>query len=276
VIKNTITSFSKKYIEIISKNELMALGAQVTYFMILAFFPMLIFLLTLLSYTPFANSEVLFSLSYLLPEETYLMVSKAVYEIIESRSPTLLSFGMAASLWASLNGVNALMHGINKAYGLKETRSYLKLKGLSILFLFFLVISIILTLLLLVWGETLGNLLFNFLGAESIFPLLWEKLRLIFQFIVMIITFIMLNKMGTTAYLTIKEVFPGSLFSAIGWLIISHGFSIYIKNFANISIAYGSIGGIIILLLWLYWSSEILLMGCALNGTILSWKKTKP
>lgn len=265
--------FIKDFYDVLQKNELMALGGQVTYYIILSFFPLLLFLLTLASYTPLSNSEILGNLSYFLPEQTYEMVISVVNEMIQSRSTTLLSFSMLITIWVALNGINALIRGINKAYGFKESRSFLRLKFVSLLFLLIMFLAIFLTLILLVWGQILGEFFFNFFQATSTFALLWSKLRLVVQFAFLILTFSILNRMATTRNLSFKQVLPGSFMAAIGWVLISIGFSFYIKNFSNIAVAYGSIGGIIILLLWLYWSSEILLLGSALNAVLLKYKR---
>lgn len=269
--------FFRRYWELVNKNELMALAGQVTYYMILSFFPLLILLMTFAGYADLDSEKIFEDLKYLLPEETYLMVENIVYEIFSQRSPTLLSFGMLGTVWASLNGINALMRGIVKAYGLEEKRSFLRLKLTAVAFLLIITLTIILTIIILFLGEELGNSLFKTLGVTSIFPSLWQKLRLVFQFLLLIITFIILNRMATRSLslYSSRMVLPGSLFAATGWVMISLAFSYYVRVFNNFSIAYGSIGGLIILLLWLYWSSEILLLGCALNAVLIEHRNKK-
>jgi len=266
----TIRRFFLRYWELVNKNELMALAGQVTYYLILSFFPLLIFFLTLAGYADL-NSEQLFNdFKYLIPEETYLMVENIVYEIFANRSPTLLSFGMLGALWASLNAISALMRGMVKAYGLQERRSFIKLKLVSIVVLIIIILTFFASFVILFLGQTFGDWLFDILGATSIFPSLWSKIRLIIQFLLLVITFMMINRMATGSRYTTRMVFPGSLFAATGWVIISLAFSFYVKHFNNYSVTYGSIGGIMILLLWLYWSSEILLLGCALNAVLIT------
>lgn len=267
--------FSRHYWELVNKNELMALAGQVTYYMILSFFPLLIFLMTFAGYANVSSEKIFEDFQYLLPEETYLMVESIIYEIFSQRSPTLLSFGMLGTIWASLNGISALMRGIVKAYGLKEERNFWGLKLTAIAFLFIITLTIILSITILFLGEALGNSLFKTLGVTSIFPYLWPKLRLVIQFLLLIATFIILNRMATRSLYSSRMVLPGSLFAATGWVIISLAFSSYVRLFANFSITYGSVGGIIILLLWLYWSSEILLLGCALNAVLIESRNKK-
>jgi len=265
--------FFIKYWELVNKNELMALGGQVTYYMILSFFPLLLFFLTLAGYANISSEQFFEDFKYLLPEETYLMVESIVYEIFSTRSPTLLSIGMLGAIWASLNGISALMRGMVKAYGIKESRSFFKLKLISILLLFIVIVTFLISFVILFWGELFADRLFATMGATSIFPVLWQKIRLLIQFILLIATFIIMNRMATGPLTNMRQVFPGSLFAATGWVLISLAFAFYINHFSNYTVTYGSIGGVMILLLWLYWSCEILLLGCALNAVLIELKK---
>lgn len=251
----------------------MNLGAQITYYVILAFFPFLIFLLTLTSYINLADVNILDDLSHIVPQESYQIIADTLKEIMSvRRNTTLLSLGFLASLWSALNGIHALMTGMNSAYGKKETRSFLLQKFTSLNFLIVFFLAIVLSFLLLVLGRELEEFLQILLGNLNMITFLWQKLHIVFQFVFLILTFLYLNKLATGKAFTYGQLLPGSLFAAIGWVVISMGFSLYLKYFNNYSPAYGSIGGIIILLLWLYWSSEMILFGCVLNSVIMKVK----
>ncbi len=269
--------FFPKYWELVNKNELMALGGQVAYYMILSFFPLLAFFLTLAGYANLDSEQIFEDVRYLLPEETYHLIEGIIYETFSKQSLTLLSFGMLGTLWASLNGINALMRGIVKAYGLNEKRTFLNLKLTAVLFLLIITVTVFIFFIILLFGEKIGTSLFEVLGAASFFPLLWHKLKLIIQFVLLILTFIILNLMATHSIyepriVSSRMVLPGSLFAATGWVVISLAFTYYFKHFTNFSLIYGSIGGVMIFLLWLYWSCEILLLGCALNAVLIGSK----
>ncbi len=264
-----------RFWELVNQNELMALGGQVTYYMILSFFPLLILILSLAGYADISSEQVFEDFKYLLPEETYLMVESIVYEIFSARSPTLLSVGMLGAIWASLNSISALMRGMVKAYGLEEERSFLRLKLLSLLLLIIMITTFLLSFGILFLGEMFGDWLFDMMGATSIFPALWQKTRLMIQFMLLVATFIVINRMATGSIYTTRMVIPGSLFASMGWIAISLAFSFYVRHFNNYTVTYGSIGGVMILLLWLNWSIEIFLLGCALNAVLIEYKKKK-
>jgi len=265
--------FLKYFWDILKKNELMALGGQVSYYLILSFFPLLIFLLTLISYLNLSSEQFFEDWKYFVPEESYYLVESIIYEVFSQRSPTLLSLSMLGTVWASLNGINALMRGIVKAYGLTEKRNYICLKLTAILFLIIITLTILFSIPVFFLGENLSNQIFSLLGAANNFSYYWQKIRLVLQFCLLILVFIILNRMATRSIYSIKTILPGSLFASFGWVIISIAFSYYFDKFSKFSLTYGSLTGIIILLIWLYWSIEILLLGCALNAALIRIKE---
>jgi len=259
-------TLAHKYWELVNNNELMALGGQVAYYLILSFFPLLIFLLTLAGYADLSSERVFENFKYLIPEEVYLIIEKIIYEVFSVRSAGLLSFGMLGAFWASMNGVNALTRGMVKAYGIKEKRNLIRLLLSSIVILVIITFTVIISLLFQLMGENL---------AASLFPFLWFYLRLPVQVMFLIIVLIVLNRMATNSGYTSRMVLPGSLFTALGLVVLSMAISLYFRHFNTFSVIYGSIGGIMILLLWLYWSCEILLLGCALNSVLINYRLEK-
>lgn len=264
--------FIKLFYKEINDTSLLNLGAQITYYVILSFFPFMIFILTLTSYINFADANIMEYLFHILPQESYSLVENTLGEIMLSRSSTLLSLGFILSFWSALNGIYALMTGMTKAYGKKETRSFFRLKFASLNFLVSFFLAVILSFILLVLGQQLTEYLRLLLGNVNIIAFLWQKLHIIFQFVFLVLTFLYLNRLSTDKEYPFVQLLPGSVFSAVGWVLISMGFSLYLKYFNNYSLTYGSIGGIFILLLWLYWSSEIVLFGCVLNSVIMKFR----
>lgn len=249
-------------------DEIPALGAQLTYYLLLAFFPFLIFVLTLLSYTHLASEEALVDLSRFLPANAYEVVHRIVEETVTPNRGTLLSFGMVAAFWLASNGVGALIRGINKAYDQEEKRPFWKVRGISLLFTLGMAVIIILSFGMLVFGELLGAYMFDILGVPHLFKAAWNIIRYLIPLAAMMLVFILLYHYTPNHRMRLKEVVPGSIFSTFGWVITSLVFSFYVNNFVNFSITYGSIGGIIVLLMWLYWSSIIVLIGGELNATL--------
>ncbi|MBS4538707.1 YihY/virulence factor BrkB family protein [Clostridium sp. D2Q-11] len=258
----------------IQDDEVPALGAQLTYYLILAFFPFLIFLLTILSHTSLSSADIMLRLSTIIPDQSFELVSGTINDVIENGSTSLLSFGIIGTLWTASNGVAAIIKGLNKAYDQSENRSFFKLRGFAILITIFLSLGIVLALVLLVFGEILGNYIFSIFGLSDIFKVFWGFVRLLSPVFLLIIVFILFYKYAPNKRLHFKEVLPGSIFTTSAWIIISLLFSYYINNFGNYTKTYGSLGGIIILLIWLYISSIIILIGGELNATLAFDRKT--
>lgn len=247
-----------------------------SYYLILAFFPFLIFLLILLSFTPITGDLALADLSRLIPRSSYEIIEDVVEQTLAAKRHTLLSFGFIFTLWSASSGVNAIIRGINKAYDEPETRPFWMITGISLLFTIGLVIIIILSLTLLVLGKLLGLMFFNYLGFSSFFTTSWGVFRYTLPLIVMLLVFAFFYRVAPNRKINFAEVLPGAIFSTLGWVAISWAFSFYVNNFANYSRTYGSLGGIIVLLLWLYISSIIILLGGEINAILRLRKEDAP
>lgn len=250
------------------QDEIGPLGAQLTYYLILSFFPFLIVVLTLISYIQITDEEAMRLLSKLLPYSAYEIIVAMISQAVNGRSETLLSFSMAAGIWAASNGMLALTRGLNKAYGDKETRPFWKTRGIAVLFTLGLALSILLSMVLLVFGRAFGEYIFSLIGFSRLFEPVWDIIRLFLTLSIMMLVFIFMYRYIPSRRLCFREVFPGSLLSTAGWIIISLAFSFYVNNFSNYSNMYGSIGGIFVLLIWLYLSSVIILTGGELNAIL--------
>lgn len=249
-------------------DEVTALGAQMTYYVILAFFPFLIFLLTIVGLTPISTEDVWGQLALVLPESSYKAVNDIMNEIFENRNEALLSFSMIGTLWAASNGLSAMIKGLNKAYDEPETRPFWKLKGLAVLFTVGLALIMLLTFGLLVFGHVIGVQLFKFLGYPDDFELLWGLIKFVIPLTAMLMGFALLYWVAPNRRLRFKSVIPGAVFASLGWIAISLLFSFYVSHFGNFAKSYGSLGGIIVLLVWLYFSCIIILIGGEVNATL--------
>ena len=250
---------------------------RLTYFLILSIFPFLIFFLNILSYTSIAQEEILENFLIVLPTETQILLKGIVREIVGYSSETLLSLGIILSLWTGSLGITAIIRAVNKAYDVEKRRPYWKLKGLAIIFTIALAFVLIIVLSMLVFGEIIGQKIFAIFGATHIFYHIWEFFRIIIPVFSMVIIFALLYKFSPTPEegldIKLKDTIPGALFAAIGWIITSMIFSFYVNNFGNYSKTYGSLGGIIILLIWLYIASIMIILGGEINGAYAYVKK---
>jgi membrane protein len=253
-----------------NNDNLLSTGAQVTFFLLLSLFPFLIFLINLISFTTIVNlKENIEVLKSLMPSNAYALFHDIINQTVANRSGTLLSFGMLFTLWSSTSGITSVISGINRAYDQEETRPFWKVLIVSLFFTFELAIVIIFSLILIVFGKILGTYLFHYFGFSASFLTIWNSVRLIIAFTTLIIVFISLYYTVPNRRISIKEAFPGSLFTSVGWVIISIAFSYYANNFGNYRNLYGSLGGIIALLTWIYLSSIVILIGAEINASLM-------
>lgn len=249
-------------------DDVPALGAQLTYYLILSFFPFLIFLITIVGFVQLSEQEIIASVNQYLPRELSGIVTSIVNEINLNSNGALLSFGMLATLWTSSNGFNAIIKGLNKAYDVEENRPFWKVRGISLLATLVLAFIILISLLMLIFGKVLGKELFRVLHYPSGFEPIWNAAQYIIPLIILINVFMLLYKIAPNCILSFKEVIPGAVFSTLGWIITSSLFSFYVNQFGSFTKTYGSIGGIIVLLIWLYLSSNIILLGGEINAAL--------
>lgn len=277
ILSKKTTIFFKQLIFRIKDDNVTAIGAQLSYYLVLSIFPFLIFFLNILSFTPLVREDVLQNIIAVLPIETQQIITSLVLETVRNSSETLLSLSAITGIWAASKGLMALIRAINKAYDVEETRSYIELRLLAVLFTLALLVLLTIVLLTIVFSEVLGNQIFNFLGVTLNFMIFWEYLRILISVGSMILIFALLFRFSpsirNSKKISFKQTLPGAIFSSIGWIITSTLFSYYVNNFANYSKTYGSLGGMVVLLIWLYISSIIIVMGGEINATLQYMQK---
>ncbi len=265
----SILGFIIYFIIKINKDDIFALSAQLAYYLILSFFPFLIFLMTVIGFSELDSMEVVGSLRNILPSNVYHLVYSTIVEIIETQSTGLLGASILLVIWSSSSAFRAVIKGLNKAYGIKEDRTFIKRAFIAILCTFALVFVIILTLIMLVFGKLIGELLVLYLPFESIIERVWNLLRYVIVIIVMICVFAAIYRYTPSKRIHWKNTFPGAIVCTLGWLTVSVGFAFYINNFSNYSKLYGSLGAVIVLITWLYITSMLVIIGGEVNSVLV-------
>ncbi|WP_336785817.1 YihY/virulence factor BrkB family protein [Paenibacillus sp. MMO-177] len=265
---STIIPFFKNVYSRFRDDDVPALGAQLTYYFILSFFPFLIFVVSLMSFVQLSGDSVALELIRLMPEQTKEAIQGILQEVTNNSRGTLLSIGMITTLWSASNGVNAVIKGINKAYDVEENRPFWKLRAISLAATVLLALTILLAIVLLIFGEVIGEFLFDWFDSPVGFELIWGILKYVVPISFMIVVFSLLYWIVPNRKIRFKTAVPGALFATFGWIASSLLFQFYINNFGNYSKTYGSIGGIIILLIWLYISSNIIILGGEVNAAL--------
>lgn len=269
VRKKGFFDFIIYFIVKIRDDDIFALAAQLAYYLILSFFPFLIFLLTLVGFSNLDSMEVLGALRAILPTSAFELIYNVIIEVIEKQNTGLLGASLLLVVWSASSAFRAVIKGINKAYGLNENRSFIKRAFIAIICTFALAFVIMLTLVMLVFGRLIGELLASYLPFPSVVYKVWNFLRYVLVVFMMILIFASIYRYTPSKRLMWREVLPGAISCTGGWLIVSLGFSFYINNFSNYSKIYGGLGAVIILITWLYLTSIILIVGGEINSVIV-------
>ncbi|EDO1182512.1 TPA: YihY/virulence factor BrkB family protein [Listeria innocua] len=259
----------------VGRNDVSGNAAQLAYYMLFSIFPMLLIAATLLAYLHIDKDSVFNMIKEFAPDQIMDFLEENLNTLLTQKNGGLLSIGIIATLWSASNGMNAVMKSLNKAYGVTNKRNYVVQRLLSMFFTLAMLATVGATLLLLVFGQQIGMFLINHLNFSEDFLSFWNNLRWTVTLVVIFVVFTFLYWVAPNRRSTLISVLPGALFSTIGWTITSVGFAYYVNNFGNYSATYGSIGVIIILMLWFYLTGIILMIGGELNATLAIRKKKK-
>ncbi len=244
-------------------------AASASYFIILAVFPTLVLLLSLLRYTPWDVHALLDLLAGVFPEALLPMLEKLVLDLYENTSGALVSLSAVTALWSASRGVYGLLAGLNAIYDVPESRGYLYRRLISVGYTFLFLLVLLLTLVLHVFGTGLLGLLQR--SDHPFFRFLTDVVDLRFFLLLFLQTalftamFMALpNRRGS-----LEGSLPGAFLAAIGWQVFSFGFSIYVDHFSGMANIYGSVYALALSMLWLYFCISILFYGGALNSLLM-------
>ncbi|MGE6612357.1 YihY/virulence factor BrkB family protein [Peribacillus sp. NPDC076916] len=265
---NKSIKFSKKLIKEIKEDRITGLAAEQAYYYLLALFPLLILLLSILPYLNIDIQTALDTIKTFMPAETMEVVEKNIINILSERNGGLLTFGFLGTIWSASNGMNAFIHSMNIAYDVEETRNFIKARIISIVLTLGLVVAFIVMLGLPVFGKVIIDLLQQVIPIPEETQILFSLLRWVIAVVVISLVLAFLYRFAPNKSFPIKHVIPGAVTATVLWLGISLGFSFYVSNFSNYSSTYGSLGGVIILMLWLYLSGLIFVIGGEINAIL--------
>ncbi|WP_243291628.1 YihY/virulence factor BrkB family protein [Bacillus sp. FJAT-47783] len=264
--RQTYLNFFREIIRRFSRHQVAGLAAELAFFFLLSLFPFLIFLFTLLGFLPISAEEVLQLVSQYAPGNTMAFIESYVRSVVDTQSGKLLSLGIIGTLWSASNGINAIVRALNRAYNVEETRNFLVARGMAIVLTFAMIFVIIFALLLPVFGREIGLFISSVFGLSSMFLTVWNTMRWLVSFVILCIVFCGLYFLAPNKRVKVTEIYPGALFATVGWIVVSLAFSSYVGNFGHYSVTYGSLGGVIVLLIWFYLSGFIIILGGEINA----------
>jgi membrane protein len=258
----------------IKTHHIGAYAAQAAFFFVLSLIPILLLLLTLVQYTPVTKQAVTDALLLMFPSTVEgLMLS--IIDQVYAQSVSVIPVTLLVALWTAGKGVLAMTSGLNIIYENTETRNYIYLRIRASFYIIIFILAIILSLTLSVFGNTISIFVYQHLRILSPIVDFIIRIRTHFTLIVLTIFWELVYKYlpnrTNLANTKITTQLPGAIFTAIGWLLISFVFSIYLDIFKGFSNMYGSLTTIILIMLWLYFCMYTILLGGTLNTMLEGW-----
>lgn len=262
--------FGKDLKSEVERDALFNGAAALVFYLVLALFPALIFLLSLLPYLPIENlqQEIMAFMGEILPGEASSAVTGVVNDLTSQPRQGLLSFGLIGTLWAASSGFAAVMQQLNITYDVTEKRSFIKVRLIALWLLLLFTVLMVGAFALIILGGKLEDFLAANFGFGDAILTFFAIMRWVIIFGMLSLVFGVIYWLGPNVDQKFKFITPGSVFGVLGIIIASYGFKVYVANFASYDKTYGSLGGVIVLMLWLYVAGIVLLLGAEINSLI--------
>ena len=257
----------------INDHDIFGGAAQLSYYFLLALFPLLLFLVTLLGYFAEAGSELrhklLIYLATVMPASAITLVQTTLDEISQASGGGKLSLGILAALWAASNGMGAISDTLNAAYAVKEQRPWWKVRLTAIILTIVVSILIVVALSIVLFGGQIGERVATYFGFSGVFIVTWKILQWpIALFFLMLMFDIIYSFAPDVRKRKRKWWTPGAIAAVVIWLLVSFGFRLYLHFFNSYSVTYGSLGALIVLMLWFYFTGLAILIGGEVNSEL--------
>lgn len=265
-------SLARKALKETLDDNLLGLAAETAYYFFFSLFPLLLFIAPLLSLV--GNKQETFELftsqlQQVVPSEGWALIGGVIKDVVYAKNaPGLMSIGALLAVWAGSNVFGSLIDALNVAYDVKDTRPWWKKKLIAIASVVGIGIVILISTIMILAGDRITAWIANRLDLEP-------STRMVVSLVQMPIAFALLVAIAGLSYYFLpnlrqskKQVLVGAIFTTIGWSVVTVAFRVYVENFANYNATYGTIGGVIALLTWMYFSMLVFLMGGEINSEL--------
>ena len=270
-----------RFVDLSGKHRVSSLAAEIAFYLLLAIFPFIIFVISLIGFvgrTSFLSPTSLDQLQELFPAPVYLLLHGFLDTIVTGKSLTLLSFSMLGIIWSASSGFSVLLNGLLRIHGRIQWLNLLQMRSLGLIMTLFLVLALVISMVLITFGGLLLSQLAALTGLPALAGPMLAFTRYLAAFIILSLFFTLLYFLVARRPIRVIRILPGAIFSSSAWLLLSQGFSWYVAEFDRYTIVYGGLAGMIILMLWLYFCSMVMLTGGIVNVLLrdLHNKETAP
>ena len=269
--RNSWFAFLNRMLNQITDGDTSERAASVSYSLLLAVFPTLIFFFTLIPYIPIENlqGQIMGFFSRVLPGDTFRSVDTTIMDIISRPRSGVLSLGFFLALYSATSGLVALMQAFNSSYHSAERRGFFLIRGIAILLTFTLAFALILAVVVLIIGGIVSDYLLHFgILNNVVFVNLLAVARYLLVFAVFIGAVLVIYRFGPNVNMRWKLILPGAVTASVLIVLTTLAFSFYVANFGSYNKLYGSIGTLIALMIWINLISLLLILGFEMNVSL--------
>jgi len=256
------------------RHHTLQVSAALSFYFVLATFPCLIFLSAVLSFIPLhLFSHVLYLMDRIFPPDAMQMLTPVLNDVLSSHHGTLLSFGMLGTIWIASAAFDALIEALDIAYDVEYGRSLWRSRVLAVGLAATCGALLLTALAVTVAGPRFGEWLAYRFALSSAFVAIWPGLRWTIAICFTILTVEVLYFLAPNVKQRFVATLPGAILSVAVWNILFHLLGFYFRHVAHINRTYGALGGFIALMMWMYWTSFVLLVGAELNAELAKESK---
>lgn len=274
-MKQTLIRGIKRLIISVIKNDFYGMAAEMGFMMVIGIFPFMLFLMAVFGWmgNTALMDPILRFLSSIMPEQTMDLIYTVLSEaMIFSHGKTVAIIGFVVTLFLSTNGVAVVLKGLNRAYKVNETRSFIYTRFLSLLMVFVDTMVMFLSINLIVFGKVIIHFMTTHLHMSWATAVFWLILRwpIAFAalFLMAFLSYYILPDLRGNEKFKMASALPGTWFFCTFWLVGSWGFSVYVNNLKTYNMVYGTIGAFAVLMVWLYYTSILILIGGEINSQV--------
>ena len=265
-----IIGFVKDFSNSISESNASAFAASAAFFMFLSLVPVIMLFCSIIPYTHIRIENVTGTFPEFIPIYIEDFIRDVFLEF-DKGSIALVSVSALITLWVAGKGFWALIYGLDSSYKVTARSNFVKLRIWGSVYTVVFLVGLIFNFLVMVWGPVIVDMIEEYAPQTVELLEFLLKFRFLYGIVILIFIFQLIYKFVPSIKLKFFEQLPGAVFSALCWTVISFGFSLYVRYFGGFSM-YGSLGTVIITLLWLYYDLYILFIGAIVNRYYIEWK----
>ena len=271
------TDILKRTVREIDDDNCLGLAAQLAFYFLLALFPAVLFLVALAGFLPVENalSELVVALGAVAPEELVAILRGQLDQIAQGRHGSLLTLGIIGAIWSSSAAIVAIIDALNHAYDVTEWRPWWKRRLVAMALTIVLALFTLVTLAFVLIGPTMASRAAAWFGLAPAVAFAWQLIRWPIILLSAVLGVDLVYQFAPNRAVRWAWITPGALVATALWVASSFGFKFYLTNVADYAATYGTIGGVIVTMLWFYVSGLAILVGAELNAVIeAAWRSS--